>query len=450
MDIKLYAFVSICGLLLSGCNEFLDEKSDRQLVTATTLPAMQALLDHTQDINMSFASGGEASADEYYLSPDFYKTLPEYVQRLYRWEPDHVFATSSSDWHYAYKAIYASNAVLQGLENIPRTAGNATEHDFIKGQALALRAFRFLDASWVWCNAYDVATASTDLGLPLRLDPDFNLPSERATLEETYSQIFADLEASVPLLPDRSINAFRVTKPMAYALLARAHLSMRNYDEAGAYADTSLTYVNELIDFNDLDETARFPIERLNKEVIFFATSTFSNLYYTDILIPDERYRLYSVGDLRRTIFFNKEYEDAPAIFKGFYDGAFAFVNGPTTSEMLLTRAECAARANRISSALEDLNLLRRHRWQSASFSPIEQIDADNLLDTILDERKRELILRGLRWMDLKRLNKEGRQTQLEREVEEQLYTLPPNDLRYTLPIPEQVIEMSGMQQNPR
>ncbi|SEM08104.1 hypothetical protein SAMN05216436_101351 [bacterium A37T11] len=57
--------------------------------------------------------------------------------------------------------------------------------------------------------------------------------------------------------------------------------------------------------------------------------------------------------------------------------------------------------------------------------------------------------MRGLRWMDIKRLNKEGANITLTRNLNGQIYTLPPNDPRFALPIPEDVIDLSGMQQNP-
>jgi hypothetical protein len=58
--------------------------------------------------------------------------------------------------------------------------------------------------------------------------------------------------------------------------------------------------------------------------------------------------------------------------------------------------------------------------------------------------------MRGLRWMDIKRLNKDGAKITLTRNVEGNTYTLPPNDLRYALPIPEEVISLTGMPQNIR
>ena len=69
-----------------------------------------------------------------------------------------------------------------------------------------------------------------------------------------------------------------------------------------------------------------------------------------------------------------------------------------------------------------------------------------------LIERRKELLYRGLRWTDLRRLNKEtGRQTLLQRTIAGQSYSLPASDPRYTLLIPDNVISFNpGMHQNPR
>ncbi len=58
--------------------------------------------------------------------------------------------------------------------------------------------------------------------------------------------------------------------------------------------------------------------------------------------------------------------------------------------------------------------------------------------------------MRGLRWADLKRLNRDGANITLTRTVNGQVFTLPPNDLRYAIAIPENVIEIGSIQQNPR
>jgi len=64
-------------------------------------------------------------------------------------------------------------------------------------------------------------------------------------------------------------------------------------------------------------------------------------------------------------------------------------------------------------------------------------------------ERRKELIFRGLRWSDLRRLNMDTRfAVTLKRKVNNKEFLLLPKDARYTLQIPISVIKSSGIQQN--
>ncbi|MGN0019982.1 MAG: RagB/SusD family nutrient uptake outer membrane protein, partial [Sphingobacterium hotanense] len=119
--------------------------------------------------------------------------------------------------------------------------------------------------------------------------------------------------------------------------------------------------------------------------------------------------------------------------------------------ELLLIRAECFARLGKISQALQNLNALLAKRWKSGSFVPFSEKTPEDALKIILDERRKELVFRGLRWSDLKRLNKEPRfAVTLKKTIADKEYVLPPNDNRYVFPIPSAVIKMSGIEQNPR
>ena len=107
-------------------------------------------------------------------------------------------------------------------------------------------------------------------------------------------------------------------------------------------------------------------------------------------------------------------------------------------------------RNGNVVNGLDDLNILLKNRFASTSFVPLSITDSQIALDTILAERRKELIYRELRWMDVKRLNKEGRNITLKKSVNGVGYTLPPNDLRFAVAIPEDIIARSRMQQNPR
>jgi hypothetical protein len=80
---------------------------------------------------------------------------------------------------------------------------------------------------------------------------------------------------------------------------------------------------------------------------------------------------------------------------------------------------------------------------------PIIVTDSAAALDTILLERRKELVMRTLRWIDIKRLNKEDRNIVPVRIVAGERFSLPPNDNRYALPLPSDVVNISGMPQNP-
>jgi len=115
---------------------------------------------------------------------------------------------------------------------------------------------------------------------------------------------------------------------------------------------------------------------------------------------------------------------------------------------MYLTRAECHARANRITEAMNDLNTLLEMRWATGTFIPFAASAQGEALALILVERRKELLMRNLRWIDIKRLNKEGAGIVLKRMVNNQEYTLEPNDDRYALPLPYRIIDITGMPQN--
>jgi len=71
---------------------------------------------------------------------------------------------------------------------------------------------------------------------------------------------------------------------------------------------------------------------------------------------------------------------------------------------------------------------------------------------TILAERRKELVMRGTRWSDLRRLNKEARfQKTIQRtSADGQVYVLQPNSNLYTWQIPQRDIILSSIEQNPR
>ena len=116
-------------------------------------------------------------------------------------------------------------------------------------------------------------------------------------------------------------------------------------------------------------------------------------------------------------------------------------------------RAECAARAGNKDAALNDLNQLLKHRWDSMYvFNPVTAASAEDALDSVLMERRKELAFRGLRWSDLRRLNNEGAKDTIYHGLNGQVHRLSPGSLNYILPIPPDVLDFNkpAMPDNPR
>lgn len=445
-------FISLIFLIITsaGCKKYLDEKANASFIVPATLRDLQALLDFYQFMNNRDPGSGEVSADNYYLTTTDWNAQSEVDRRKYTWEKDYLFADGSNEWLTAYSSIYTPNYILENIDKIA-TNKPSDQNDInnIKGQAFFFRAKYYHQAAIIWTNAYDSATALNELGLPLRLNSNFNEVSVRSNLQQTYDQIIADLEQSITLLPNTPVHPMRPSKAAAYGLLSRVYLSMRKYNKAGINADLCLQIKNTLLDYNTLSTTANF-ITQFNSEVIFHSVMSFSGPLTNNICkIDSVLYNSYPINDLRKVIFF-KSNGNGTYRFSGNYDN-ISFFTGIATDEIYLTRAECFARAGNKDAALADLNALISKRWRNTvTYTPFTATDAADALTKILTERRKELLMRGLRWMDIKRLNKENANIILRRIVNNQTFTLLPNDLKYALPIPEDVIALSGMQQNPR
>ena len=443
-------FIGVVGVFETGCKKYLDAKSNKELAVPESLQDLQALMDYYLRINNVDPISGIESVNDFYLTETDYNALyNDADRRIYTWGTNHLFDNYSNDWSYQYDIINMANIVLDNIDKIERTPGNASEYDNLKGQALFQRARSFQLIAWLWANAYDKNNAEKDLGIPLRIHSDFNITSVRSTLEETYKRIITDLKESVSLLPIIPVHVIRPSRPAAYALLARTYLSMRDYPNAGNYTDSCLQLFSKLIDFNSLNAGANYPITRFNDEVIMDNRIPVPDMFIgTRAKIDSVFYQSYADEDLRKKVFFKNN--NGFFTFKGSYEGTSAMFSGIATDEVILMKAECLARAGSTSAAMDELNSLLIKRWKTNTFTGLTATDANDALAKILKERRKELLMRGLRWMDIKRLNKEGAGIVMQRSINGQTYTLQPNALRYTFPIPETIVDLTGIQQNPQ
>ncbi|MET3981885.1 hypothetical protein ABIB62_004555 [Mucilaginibacter sp. UYP25] len=444
------------SFILSCKKSFLDEKPATNLNVPSSLSDLQLLLDNTQDINRSPVLG-ELAADDYYLSSTAWGSLiAPYQANSYIWAKD-IFAGNGqvSDWDAPYAEVLTANVALEQLSRIDRNSTNGADYDNIKGSALFMRAFIFFDLAQVFALPYDKTTAGADLGIPIRLTADINVPSTRATLQATYDQIISDVLKAKSLLTVGYVKNYfnRPTKAAAYGFLSRIYLNMRNYEQAGLYADSALLLHSTLIDYNQISKTSKSPFPLINDELLYNnylvgSTPTISIFRSVGYSIDTLLYRSYSTNDLRKAVYFS--INGTTINQKGGYSGGRNVSNEIATDELYLNRAECYARAAKNDKALTDLNALLSNRYKTGTYIPFVNLSGPTLLNTIFTERRKELVMRGLRWNDIRRLNKEGFNITLTRTLNGKVYVLPPNDPRFVLPIPPDVIALSGIQQNNR
>jgi len=446
------------GLAGSGCRKaFLNKLPSTDLVVPSSLSDFQALLD-----NDNVMSGtpilGELSADNFYLPYASWQALDTREQNAYIWAKD-IYQGQGliDDWDIPYKQVFYANVVLEGLSGIAVDNTNRQQWQNEEGSALFLRAYAFYNLAQLFAPVFDSLTAGTDPGIPLRLHSDITTPSTRASVKDTYARILADLQQASALLPAGvpQANRNRPSRPAALAMLARVCLSMRAYPQAGLYADSCLQLYSTLIDYNTVSTQAYLPFTRLNPETIYQSsfltyTQVLAALIFPGCIIDSNLYRSYAPNDLRGSIFYLLNTNGQPNMKAGYSGTVYPF-SGLATDEVYLVRAECAARTGNTARAMADLNTLLQNRWLQGTFTPINTPSPTAALDTILAERRKELAFRALRWTDLRRLNKEGRNITLTRLINGSTYQLIPNSPDYVLPIPPDVLGFNpNMPQNDR
>lgn len=442
-----YFSLLICTKLLSSCTGFLEIKPDAKMVIPNSLEDCELLLNDYSTMNMKYPNYGEVASDNYFLSATSWTAISDIDERnVHIWSDEPIVSTTQ--WQGPYKAIYQANQVLSVLQKLKDQGDmkwkicNASAHFF--------RAFAMQQIMDVFTLPYQKNTASITLGIPIKLTPNVDDKSVRSTLEETCRQIVSDYKASILELPVHALNNGLPSKASGYAGIARLYMNMQEYNLAYLYADSALQLHSELLDYNTLDATENLPFQRFNKEVIFPATTPSSYaLGQSYARIDHDLYAMYEDSDLRKKLFF-RTMTDGQA-FKGSYDNTLAglFV-GFTTAELYLIRAESAVRTNRFTQANVDINFFKSKRYDHNSIA-ISDLSQDELLETILKERRKELIFRGVRWSDLKRLNQQSEFGKvLSRAIGGKSYILEPKSLKYAILIPEIVIQESGMFQNLR
>jgi hypothetical protein len=433
-------------------DEFLDVAPSNHLAIPKNLNDLESILQNEGTMNNYDPSIGILSGDEYYVTPALYNAAPQVEKNAYIWASNIYPNQAVTDWLSPYTQVYFANVVLDGLGTIGVSGAEIERANEIRGAALFFRAKAFFDLVTIFSLPYDSTTANTDAGIPIRMNSDPTIVSVRSSVSECYKQIIKDLSDAAGLLPSNTARFTQPDKAVANGFLSRVYLTMGQYGKVIQSATDFLNVHSNLTDYNDISPAGvQISDDYLTEDVFHSAMFKHPIVGSTRALIDSDLIKTYETDDLRKNYYFH-DYGLGGLTFVGTYDVFNRnFYSGIAIDEIYLNRAESYVRTGNVQKGMDDLNKLLAARYKTGTYQDKSISDATAALDTILLERRKELIFRSTRWTDLRRLNKETRYAKsLIRVVQNVTYTLAPDDKKYALPLPDLEVELSGLKQNAR
>jgi hypothetical protein len=388
-----------------------------------------------------------------------------------------------------YRVIGRCNFFLDQVESLRNTLtddDSIQTLDYYTGEVYCARALAYSELIKCFCKAYDPATAKDELGVVLADTYFGEKPVKRASLYDSYQFVISDLEKAEDLLEADydSYDAPYFTHAAAHAIHARTALYMQDWDKAieestvliesaafalascRGYASSNQTFLQYLWT-NDASYEDIWRIGYTQTSYggaqgsIFLNFTTDYTYYYPDYVPAQWVLDLYTSGDARYSAYFatlQTGYSHQltwPLLVKYYGNESLManmiyHVNMPKPlrlAEQYLIRAEAYCQKGAYSAASADLSELRQARFTSGGSI---SVNANNWLETISDERVRELYMEGFRLHDLKRWGKGFERTpQTHSQSEGSSLKIEAGDPLFVWPIPNHEIVSPGSQIQP-
>ncbi|MFC1223158.1 RagB/SusD family nutrient uptake outer membrane protein [Pedobacter sp. BG31] len=447
---KILTFL-LATAALAGCKKFVDIKTQGQLVPNQTIN-YRYLLNNTSNFetvaNLSDFASSDINLNDAAQQTALSGSLNyNYFVASYTWQPV-IYPLGSNieqdaNWIRLYNNVLNCNTIINEL---PGSDGAQADKDALTAEALVHRADTYLNLVNTYAKPYNAATAGNDLGVPLILLQTLSQKLNRASVQEVYNQIISDLTKALPALPETQAYNTLPSKASAYGELARCYLMMNDYANAGKYADEALKLRSTLNDLSTITtvSSANYPRRITDPEILLSKVPVNSSLnFFPTVLKPsDEWFNLLGTKDQRYALFTTPAATISSSLTGRVYTKERAIGEtrneGPSVPEMMLIRAEAYARANDATNAMIWVNNLRIKRFKTADYTPLTATDANDALNKVIDERRREFFGISLRWWDMRRLNNQTNfQRTYTRVFNGTTYTLAPNSSRYVFPIAE-------------
>lgn len=369
---------------------------------------------------------------------------------------------TSSFYNQAYTYINRWNTIITLVDD---SKGDAATKQLAKAEAKIFRAYDHFLLVNTYAKAYDPQTAATDGGICIMDKFDLEAQPSKSTVAEVYAFIQKDIDEALPYLQQKPMDVYHPSLAFAYAFKAKVHLFKREIASAKEAAEKSLSYNNQIFDmvaYNTQGGPNVVAVPAANNvEVLSYQYMTGYNemsFAYQYIISPELR-TLFGTNDARFNLFFNTtsttnlDQGSNTAYWATVYTKFFYPTVGMKTTEVYLMLAECYAREDKFTDAVDVLNKLRAKRILSGTVNLTVPTTRKETMDLVINERRKELLLGFNRFFDLKRLNNETEYAKtvtrvfplVNKTVPQKAYTLQPNSRLYIIPFP-----LSVLQKNPK
>ena len=430
------------------------------------------------------------------LCPDVQSDLVYAVQgnsntmgNIWQWDIRSTNSEVESVYAALYRVIGRCNFFLDQVKKL-RDSMTDDESiqtlDYYTGEVYCARALAYSELIKCFCKAYDPATAQNELGVVLADTYFGEKPAKRASLYDSYQFVISDLQKAEEML-DADYDYYDApyfTHAAAHAIHARVALYMQDWDKAieestiliesdafalascRSYASSSQTFLQYLWS-NDASYEDIWRIGYTSTSYggaqgsIFLNFTTDYTYYYPDYVPAQWVLDLYTSGDARYDAYFatlQTGYSHQltwPLLVKYYGNESLManmiyHVNMPKPlrlAEQYLIRAEAYCQKGSYSAASTDLSTLRQARFTSGGSI---SVNSGNWLQTISEERVRELYMEGFRLHDLKRWGKGFERTpQTHSQSEGSSLKIEAGNPLFVWPIPNHEIVSPGSQIQP-
>ncbi|WP_279193671.1 RagB/SusD family nutrient uptake outer membrane protein [Butyricimonas paravirosa] len=469
--------VSVVVMFFSaGCDDFLDVAPSSSVSIPTFIEDYENMLYPfylKYNANPILAVMG----DDVYWSKSFYNSWSgnEQFRRAYLWSDEIYDQTmSNTHWNQQYGMIYTFNKIVDEVRNVPNEAmGNLL---VIEAEARAYRALTYFNLVSVYAKPYALANES-DPGIPVIQKNDVTeTKRERTPVREVYNFIIRDLDSAIKYLPPHptkasryqaaGLNVIGLKAKVLYHMneYGRALTELENFFELLATTTSRFNYSYALFNYQNATPT---PYDPSGLPSVYDPVADVEDVMINEYMFDPTKGALYTGsiavlasnhlmslfpadGDRRKELMLSKTGTDADEPDRVIKEGHYSNT-GISMPDIYLMIAECYARSNRTTEALKYLNELRENRLTPATYTELSSSDSQVILRWVLEERIKEFVATGHRWLDMRRLWNDPVGSALiekTRTFDGKTYTLTEN--RLTVRIPEYVMEFNpGWEQNP-